>query len=101
MMRLVVIVAAGVLCSSLGFSVASAAPVTPVPGVIAGSTVETVGSRSYHHHHRSTLGHRHSTKAQRRARRMNTHKHGNPNARNPERSGYKQQLGNTTGGPRY
>ena len=32
---------------------------------------------------------------------MNTHHHGNPNARNPERPGYQQQLGGTTGGPRY
>jgi hypothetical protein len=32
---------------------------------------------------------------------MNTHHHGDPNARNPERPGYQQQLGTTTGGPRY
>ena len=34
-------------------------------------------------------------------RRLNTMRHGNPNARNPSRPGYQQQLGNTTGGPRY
>lgn len=100
-MRLVLTLAAGVLLSSLGMGAASAAPAMPAPGVIASDAVETVGYRSRHHAHRSVLGHRHSTKAQRRARRMNTHRHGNPNARNPERPGYQQQLGTTTGGPRY
>ncbi|MBA9066985.1 hypothetical protein FHR71_000715 [Methylobacterium sp. RAS18] len=99
-MRFALTLAAGVLLTSLGMGAASAAPAMPAPGMIAGDTVETVGSH-YHRHHRSVLGHRHSTKAERRARRMNTHRHGNPNARNPERSGYQQQLGNTTGGPRY
>ncbi len=100
-MRLALTLAAGALLTSLGMGTASAAPAMPALGVVANDTIETVGSRSYRHHHRSVLGHRHSTKAERRARRMNTHRHGNPNARNPERSGYQQQLGNTTGGPRY
>lgn len=98
-MRLALTLAAGVLLTSLGMGAASAAPAMPAPGLIAGDTVETVGQR--HRAHRSVLGHRHSTKAQRRARRLNTHRHGNPNARNPERPGYQQQLGTTTGCPRY
>ena len=99
-MRLALTLAAGVLLTSLGMGAASAAPAVPAPGVIAGDTVETVGSR-HHRHYRSTLRHRHSTRAERRARRLNTHRHGNQNARNPSRPGYQQQLGNTTGGPRY
>ncbi len=101
-MRIALTLAAGVLLGSfgLGIGAASAAPAMPAPGVIAGDTVAAVRDHR-HHHHRSVLGHRHSTKAERRARRMNTYRHGNPNARNPERPGYQQQLGNTTGGPRY
>ena len=99
-MRIALTLAAGLLLGTLG--TASAAPALPAPGVIAGDTVETVGHRSWHHHHRHGW-HRHhgTTRAERRARRWNTHRHGNPNARNPERPGYQQQLGNTTNGPRY
>ena len=107
-MRIALTLAAGVLLGSfgLGIGAASAAPAMPAPGVIAGDTVETVRDHGRHHRrwnrsHRSVLGHHHSTKAQRHRRRMNTYRHGNPNARNPERPGYQQQLGNTTGGPRY
>ncbi|CAO4176230.1 hypothetical protein [Methylorubrum populi] len=107
-MRLALTFAAGVLLGSFGLGTmsASAAPAMPAADVVAGTTTETVRHRSWHHHHhhhahRSVLGHHHSTRAQRRARRLNTHRHGNPNARNPERPGYQQQLGNTTGGPRY
>lgn len=108
-MRIALTLAAGVLLASVGLGAvsASAAPAMPAPGVVAGHTVETVRHRSRHHHdtwhrsHRSILGHHHSTKAERHRRRMNTYHHGNPNARNPEAPGYQQQLGNTTGGPRY
>ncbi|AMB47509.1 MULTISPECIES: hypothetical protein [Methylobacteriaceae] len=105
-MRIALTLAAGALLGSLGLGVASAsaAPAMPAPGLIAGQTVETVRDHSHqdwHRPHRSVLGHHHSTKAERHRRRMNTHHHGNPNARNPERPGYQQQLGNTTGGPRY
>ncbi|KQQ18042.1 hypothetical protein ASF53_06660 [Methylobacterium sp. Leaf123] len=107
-MRIALTLAAGALLGSLGLGVvsASAAPAMPPPGLIAGQTVEAVRDHSRHHRHwhrshRSVLGHHHSTKAQRHHRRINTHNHGNPNAHNPSRPGYQQQLGNTTGGPRY
>ncbi|MBD8909473.1 hypothetical protein [Methylorubrum zatmanii] len=100
-MRMALTLAAGVLLGSFGLGTvsASAAPAMPAPGLVAGDTVEVVRHRSWHHHH--GYRHHHSTRAERRARRLNTHRHGNPNARNPERPGYQQQLGNTTGGPRY
>ncbi|MFC7663459.1 hypothetical protein ACFQWF_13075 [Methylorubrum suomiense] len=53
------------------------------------------------HHHRGYHRHHRTTKMERRMRRENTMRYGNPNARNPERPGYQQQLGNTTNGPRY
>ncbi|WP_232630372.1 hypothetical protein [Methylobacterium sp. Leaf118] len=98
-MRIALTLAAGVLFCGLGVGTASAAPAMPAPGVIAGDTVETVRHGGWHrhrgwHHHRTS-------RYERRARRYNTLRHGNPNARNPERPGYQQQLGNTTNGPRY
>ncbi|CAX26897.1 MAG: hypothetical protein MIN69_23190 [Methylorubrum extorquens] len=105
-MRIALTLAAGALLGSLGLGVvsASAAPALPAPGLIAGRTAETVRDQHHDHWHRphhSVLGHHHSTKAERHRRRLNTHHHGDPNARNPERPGYQQQLGTTTGGPRY
>ena len=98
-MRIALTLAAGMLLCGLGAGTASAAPAMPAPGVIVGDTVETVRHGGYHRHR--GWRHHHSTRAERRARRYNTKRYGNPNARNPERSGYQQQLGNTTGGPRY
>ena len=105
-MRIALTLAAGALLGSFGLGAvsASAAPAMPAPDAIAGHTAETVRDRHHdrwHRPHRSVLGHHHSTKAERHRRRMNTHRHGNPNARNPERPGYQQPLGNTTVGPRY
>jgi len=94
-MRIALTLAAGMLLTGLG--AASAAPAMPPAGLMAADTVTSV--RSHHDHHHAMHGR--TTKAERMARRRNTHIHGNPNARNPERPGYMQQLGNTTNGPRY
>ncbi|GJE60661.1 hypothetical protein [Methylobacterium trifolii] len=98
MTRLALTLAAGMMLGGfgLGATAASAAPAMPQAGIVAGSTVDTVAM-----HHRRHYRSHHSTRGERRMRRMNTMRHGDPNARNPERPGYKQQLGNTTGGPRY
>ncbi len=100
-MRLALTLAAGVMAGSLGLAAnsASAAPAIPQPGILAGAgTVEHVMHRGHHHHH---VRHGRTTRHERMMRRGNTARHGNPNARNPERPGYQQQLGNTTNGPRY
>ncbi|UIY42698.1 hypothetical protein [Methylobacterium radiotolerans] len=94
---------AGVVFGGLlaGTVASQAAPAIAQPGFAGSDMVETVAMHRHHrmHHHRM---HRHySTRHERRMRRMNTMRHGNPNARNPSRPGYQQQLGNTTGGPRY
>jgi len=89
----------GLLASGLvaGSTVAQAAPVMPQPTLAGNGLIETVVM--HHHHHR--MHRHHTTRHQRRMRRLNTMRHGNPNARNPSRPGYQQQLGTTTGGPRY
>lgn len=96
MTRIALALSAGLLLGGLGSFSASAAPFAAPMGISATDTVETVAYRRHHMRYRH-----HSTKAQRQMRRMNTMRHGNPNARNPQQPGYKQQLGNTTGGPRY
>lgn len=93
MTRFALTLATGLLLGGLASLPASAAPLSVPAGVTATDGVETV---AYRHHRRY-----HSTRAERRMRRMNTMRYGNPNARNPQQPGYKQQLGNTTGGPRY
>ncbi|GJE53979.1 MULTISPECIES: hypothetical protein [Methylobacterium] len=100
-MRFATTLAAGALLGAIGFGAvsASAAPAMPHAALVAGDTIETVRHRGHHHH--SHMGHHGTTKHERMMRRHNTHHHGNPNARNPERPGYQQQLGNTTNGPRY
>ena len=95
-MRIALTLAAGLLLGGLAALPASAAPAMPQAGLVADTTVEQAFQPRYHRKYRH-----HSTRSERRMRRMNTMRHGNPNARNPERPGYKQQLGNTTGGPRY
>ena len=99
-MRIALTPAAGALLCGLGAGSVSAAPAMPAPGIVAGDAVETVvyGGR---HHHRGYHRHHRTTKMERRMRRENTMRYGNPNARNPERPGYQQQLGNTTNGPRH
>ena len=94
-MRIALTLAAGLVLGGLAALPASAAPAMPHSDIVANSTVEQV-ARMHHHRYRH-----HSTRGERRMRRMNTMRHGNPNARNPQQPGYKQQLGNTTGGPRY
>jgi hypothetical protein len=79
-----------------GTAATQAAPLMPQSGLTVRDMVETV---AMHHHHR--MYRHHSTRHERRMRRMNTMRHGNPNARNPALRGYQQNLGNTTGGPRY
>lgn len=96
MTRLSLTLATGLLLGGFGLGTisASAAPALPQAGIVAGETLDTV---AYRRHYRG----RHSTKAERMMRRRNTMRHGNPNARNPAQPGNQQQLGNTTGGPRY
>ena len=94
-MRIALTLAAGVLLCGLGAGSASAAPAMPAPGVVAGDAVETVMMHRGRHHHHGMRHHHRTTKMERRARRYNTMRYGNPNARNPERPGYQQQLGNT------
>lgn len=106
-MRFATRLAAGALfgASVFGAVSATAAPAIPHAGSVAGDTVQTARHRDYKshydNHHHSHTGHHGTTKHERMMRRHNTHHHGNPNARNPERPGYQQQLGNTTNGPRY
>ncbi|MCJ2049318.1 hypothetical protein [Methylobacterium sp. J-070] len=80
-----------------GTAAVQAAPAMPQTGLADRGMVETIAM--HHRHHR--MHRHHSTRHERRMRRMNTMRHGDPNARNPSRPGYQQQLGNTTGGPRY
>ncbi|BCM84411.1 hypothetical protein [Methylobacterium indicum] len=88
--------AASVLLGGLALTPASAAVTAPAPAVSgAGSTVEHVAMRRHYHHMK-----RHDRHMRRHMRRHHM-RSGNPNARNPSRPGYQQQLGNTTGGPRY
>ncbi|MGH1591200.1 hypothetical protein ACRBEV_26030 [Methylobacterium phyllosphaerae] len=92
------VVFAGLLA---GTGIAQATPATPQPGLTASDMVETASMHRHHRMHHHRMHRHHSTRHERRMRRMNTMRHGNPNARNPSRPGYQQQLGNTTGGPRY
>lgn len=84
-----------------GLATAQAAPAMPTSGLAGHDMVETVAMHSHHRMHHHRMHRHHSTRHERRMRRLNTMRHGNPNARNPSRPGYQQQLGNTTGGPRY
>lgn len=88
--------AAGLILGALFAGSAQAAPAPVQPNLGQGGLLTTV---AMHHHHR--MHRHHSMRHKRPMRRMNTLRHGDPNARNPQQSGYKQQLGNTTGGPRY
>lgn len=90
--------AAGLVLGALFTGTAQAAPAPFQSGLAQDSVLETVAMRRHHHHR---MHRHHSTRHERRMRRMNTMRHGDPNARNPQQPGYKQQLGNTTGGPRY
>lgn len=90
--------AAGLVLGALVTGSAQAAPAPVQPGLGHDALLETVAMHRHHHHR---MHRHHSTRHERRMRRMNTMRHGNPNARNPQQPGYKQQLGNTTGGPRY
>ncbi|WP_132250297.1 hypothetical protein [Methylobacterium segetis] len=95
MTKLALTLAAGVMLGGLGLTAASAAPGMPASGLVAGEpATETVAHSRYHHwkkHHRMYR------------RQVNRHRmrYGDPNARNPERPGYMQQRGTTSGGPRY
>lgn len=78
-----------------GLGAASAAPALPTFGLSAGDDLTTSvadrGHRRRMHHHR----------AHRRHIMRNHRRHGHPNARNPSRPGYMQQLGTTSGGRHY
>ncbi|WP_336489856.1 hypothetical protein [Methylobacterium nigriterrae] len=95
MTKLALTLAAGLTLGGLSLHAASAAPAMPAPGLVAGEAATT--GVVYRRHHRSLHHHR----AWRRHHMRNSLRHGNPNARNPERPGYAQQKGNTSGGPRY
>lgn len=90
--------AAGLIFGGLFAGTAQAAPAPFQPGLAPDALTDTV---AMHHHHHHRMHRHHTTRHQRRMRRMNTMRHGNPNARNPHQHGYQQQLGNTTNGPRY
>lgn len=90
--------AAGLVLGALFTGSAQAAPAPVQTGLGQNGLLETVAMHRHHHHR---MHRHHSTRHERRMRRMNTMRHGDPNARNPQQPGYKQQLGNTTGGPRY
>ncbi|MCJ2055561.1 hypothetical protein MKL09_03225 [Methylobacterium sp. J-048] len=77
-----------------GTATVQAAPAAPQPGLVGHDMVESVVMHHRMHRH-------HSTRHERRARRLNTMRHGNPNAKNPALRGYQQNLGGTTNGPRY
>jgi hypothetical protein len=81
-----------------GTAAVQATPAMPQPGLAPADMVDTV---AMHHHRHHRMHRHHSTRHERRMRRMNTMRHGNPNAKNPALRGYQQNLGNTTGGPRY
>nr|WP_318784670.1 hypothetical protein [Methylobacterium sp. FF17] len=89
-----VIFAAGAAILLVSAPVAALArPYTPHP-TNAGIAHKHNGASAYKHSRRISKG-------ERVYRRENTHNFGNPNARNPSRAGYQQQLGSTTNGPRY
>ncbi len=98
MISLRISLAAGLVLGALFTGSAQAAPAPVQTGLTQDGLLETVAMRRHHHHR---MHRHHSTRHERRMRRMNTMRHGDPNARNPQQPGYKQQLGNTTGGPRY
>ncbi|RVU18112.1 hypothetical protein [Methylobacterium oryzihabitans] len=94
MKTLTLTLAATVVLGALGFAAPASAAVTTPAGVSAEtSMVEHVAMRRHHMMKRD----RHMRRMMRRNSRMK----GDPNARNPERPGYMQQKGNTSGGPRY
>ncbi|MEH3148101.1 MAG: hypothetical protein PGN34_22840 [Methylobacterium frigidaeris] len=94
MKTLTLTLAATVVLGALGFAAPASAAVTTPAGISGdASMVEHVASRR----HQMRRHDRHMRRMMRRNSRM----HGNPNARNPERPGYMQQKGNTSGGPRY
>ena len=95
MTKLALTLAAGVMLGGLGLTAASAAPAMPSVGLVANEAGAT--EVVYRRHHRSVKHHR----AWRRHHTRNRMMHGDPNARNPERPGYAQQRGNTSGGARY
>ncbi|TGD96125.1 hypothetical protein [Methylobacterium nonmethylotrophicum] len=98
MKSLTLALAASVLLGGLALTSASAAVTGPAPTVAGpGATVEPVAMRR-HHHYRHMKRH---DRMMRRHMRRNHMMRGDPNARNPSRPGYQQQLGNTSGGPRY
>jgi hypothetical protein len=79
-----------------GTAAAQAAPAMSQPGLAGHDMIETVVMHRHHRMHRH-----HTTRHERRMRRLNTMRHGNPNAKNPALRGYQQNLGGTTNGPRY
>ncbi|MHC2105630.1 hypothetical protein [Methylobacterium sp. CM6246] len=81
-----------------GTAAVQAAPALPQSGLTGHDMIDQV---AMHHRHDHRMHRHHSTRHQRRMRRMNTMHHGNPNSKNPSRPGYQQNLGSTTGGPRY
>lgn len=81
-----------------GTAAVQAAPAMPQSGLAGHDMIDTV---AMHHHRHHRMHHHHTTRHQRRMRRMNTMRHGNPNAKNPALRGYQQNLGGTTNGPRY
>lgn len=95
MKKLKLALGAALLLAGGGLGVATAAPSVATLGLLAGDGPSTEVAYRRHqrtiHHHRAWRRHH-----------VRRHRHyGHPNARNPSRPGYMQQLGNTAGGPRY
>ncbi|WCS25885.1 hypothetical protein LOK46_03340 [Methylobacterium sp. NMS14P] len=94
---------AGVVFGGLlaGTAASQAAPAMPQSGLTGSDMVENVVMHRHHRMHHHRMHRHHTTRHERRMRRMNTMRHGNPNAKNPALRGYQQNLGGTTNGPRY
>ena len=94
---------AGLLIGGLmaAATTAHAAPLMPQPRLAGHDMVESVVMHRHYRMHHHRMHRHHTTRHERRMRRLNTMRHGNPNAKNPALRGYQQNLGGTTNGPRY
>ncbi|MCP1547500.1 MULTISPECIES: hypothetical protein [Methylorubrum] len=97
-MRIVPILAAGLVLGTIGATAASAAPALPQPGVIAGNPAQTVdwhpSTSHWDHHfhaHQESLRYHQPTEAEHRIRRM---RRTEPHMRDPAWAAPRYRLGN-------
>ncbi|TFZ59072.1 hypothetical protein E4V01_08785 [Methylorubrum sp. Q1] len=97
-MRIVPILAAGLVLGTIGATAASAAPALPQPDVIAGHPAQTVdwhpSTRHWDHHfhaHQDSLRYHQPTEAEHRIRRM---RRTEPQLRDPAWAAPRYRLGN-------